>query len=81
MNSERPTREALVATAGETIARGSKSFGLASRLFNRQTRERAWLLYAWCRACDDLADGQDHGGRLSSVADPQARIAAIRTLT
>jgi phytoene synthase len=81
MSSEVPTRDALIATAGESIARGSKSFALASRLFDRRTRERAWLLYAWCRACDDLADGQNHGGRLKAVGDPQARLAAIRELT
>lgn len=81
MSCSQPSRDALVATARESIARGSKSFGLASRLFDRTTRERAWLLYAWCRACDDLADGQDHGGRLNAVGDPAARIAMIRTLT
>ena len=58
------SRDALVATAGESIARGSKSFAMASRLFDRATRERAWLLYAWCRKCDDLADGQDFGGAM-----------------
>ena len=60
-------RSALVAYAGNSIARGSRSFALASRLFDRPTRERAWLLYAWCRACDDMADGQDHGGTLSAA--------------
>lgn len=77
MSSSRPTREALVATAGESIARGSRSFALASRLFDRTTRGRAWLLYAWCRACDDLADGQDHGGRPVGAGDP----ATMRALT
>jgi phytoene synthase len=81
MSFSQPSRDALVATARESIARGSKSFGLASRLFDRKTRERAWLLYAWCRACDDLADGQDHGGSLHAVDDPKARITAIRSLT
>ena len=66
-----PSRDAIVATAGESIARGSKSFALASRLFDRVTRERAWLLYAWCRRCDDLADGQDHGG--ASILAPSFR--------
>ncbi len=45
------------------------------------TRERAWLLYAWCRACDDIADGQDHGHTMSVVEDAPARIAAMATLT
>jgi len=80
-SSPRPSRDAIVATAGETIARGSKSFALASRLFDRETRARAWLLYAWCRACDDLADGQDLGFELRAVADPMARLARIRDLT
>lgn len=74
-------RAALVAKAHETIGRGSQSFAMASRLFDRETRERAWLLYAWCRRCDDLADGQALGHDMSAVADPQARIAEIRSKT
>jgi phytoene synthase len=72
------SREALVATAGETIARGSKSFRLASRLFDRTTRERAWLLYAWCRHCDDVSDGQVLGRGATGVADAQNRLSLIR---
>jgi phytoene synthase len=75
-----PSRAAIVATAQEAIARGSGSFTAASRLFDRKTRERAWLLYAWCRACDDLTDGQDHGHG-ASEADAQAGLARIRLLT
>lgn len=74
-------RPALVAHARETIARGSKSFAAASRLFDRQTRERVWLLYAWCRACDDLADDQELGGRLGEAAGDAGRLATIRDLT
>jgi 15-cis-phytoene synthase len=74
-------RAALVAHARASIARGSKSFALASKLFDAQTRERVWLLYGWCRACDDLADGQDHGGAMGQVADPAARLAEIRDKT
>ncbi|MGB5077163.1 MAG: phytoene/squalene synthase family protein [Sphingorhabdus sp.] len=74
-------RTALVAFARESIARGSKSFAAASRLFDRTTRERVWLLYAWCRKCDDMADGQDHGGVMATVSDPQERLAVIRELT
>ena len=76
-----PSRAAIVATAHEAIARGSKSFAAASLLFDRKTRERAWLLYAWCRRCDDLADGQEFGHDLSAVPDPAARLALIRRLT
>lgn len=55
------TREELVARAQDAIHNGSKSFRLASRLFDRRTRERAWLLYCWCRHCDDMCDGQALG--------------------
>lgn len=71
----------LVRQSREAIAKGSKSFALASTLFDPETRERAWLLYAWCRRCDDLADGQDHGGTMSEVADPAERVAQIAELT
>lgn len=74
-------RPALVAAARESIARGSKSFAAASRLFDRATRERAWLLYSWCRACDDLADGQVMGHGRQAVDDPLARLETIRSLT
>jgi phytoene synthase len=75
-------REELVALARQSIAQGSKSFALASRLFDKPTREKAWLLYAWCRRCDDIADGQDHGGTLKlDEAAAQRRIEAIRVLT
>jgi phytoene synthase len=75
-------REELVDLARDSIRRGSKSFALASRLFDKPTREKAWLLYAWCRRCDDLADGQDHGGTLKlDEATAQRRIEAIRVLT
>jgi 15-cis-phytoene synthase len=66
------TRDEAVAGSFQAIQRGSKSFRAASRLFDRQTRERAWLLYCWCRHCDDLCDGQSFGqdsGSKRSVAE------------
>ena len=81
MSAAAPSRDAIVATAQESIARGSKSFAAASRLFAPRTRERAWLLYAWCRACDDIADGQDHGHDMTGVSDGPARLAEISALT
>ena len=61
------TRDELVAGAYEAIAQGSKSFRMASRLFDRTTRERAWLLYCWCRHCDDVCDGQTLGHRTGAA--------------
>ena len=65
------TRDELVEGAFAAIHGGSKSFRSASRLFDRTTRERAWLLYCWCRHCDDLCDGQALGfgpGPVGSIA-------------
>ena len=76
-----PTREELVDAARQSIRKGSASFRGASRLFDRTTRERVWMLYAWCRGCDDLADDQDHRGALGLQADPEGRLATIKTLT
>lgn len=67
-------RAVVVARARDTIEQGSKSFRFASRLFDPCTRERSWLLYAWCRACDDLADGQSLGHDAEAVADPERRL-------
>ena len=75
------TRGELVEAARQSIARGSKSFAAASRLFDPVTRERAWLLYAWCRACDDIVDGQAGGGTLSPVTDATARVERVAALT
>lgn len=55
------TVDAILDASRESITRGSKSFRSASRLFDPEVREDAWLLYAWCRRCDDEIDGQDHG--------------------
>ena len=74
-------RAAIVAAAHASIAKGSKSFAAASLLFDPATRERAWLLYAWCRAGDDITDGQDHGHGMSRVADAPARVARLSALT
>lgn len=76
------SRAALVKKARKSIETGSKSFAAASLLFDKATRERAHLLYAWCRRCDDIADGQDHGGELKlDSSDPRDRVEAIRILT
>lgn len=67
----------------EIIARGSKSFALASRLFDAETRRKARLLYAWCRYCDDQIDGQDLGHNQAALpaAVVQERLAALREQT
>jgi len=74
-------REALVEHARLAIKHGSQSFSAAARLFDAETRERAWLLYAWCRRCDDIADNQALGGPLGDQSNLDDRLALIRKLT
>lgn len=74
-------RAALVAAAQDTIARGSQSFAAASRLFAPTTRARVWLLYAWCRAADDMTDGQELGHGTAPLPDPAASQAGLEALT
>lgn len=40
------------------MEQGSKSFAAAARLFPADIRDDAWMLYSWCRHCDDEIDGQ-----------------------
>ena len=74
-------RAALVSNARTSILKGSKSFAAASHLFDRETRERVWLLYAWCRRCDDIVDAQDHGGALGDQSGAAERLEIVRTKT
>jgi phytoene synthase len=53
--------EALFDHATHSIEVGSKSFATASKLFDPDTRRSAVMLYAWCRHCDDVIDGQESG--------------------
>ena len=71
-------RAASDAWARASIARGSKSFALASRLFEPETRRRATLLYAWCRHCDDVIDEQVAGH--GHAPDPRPMLTRLELL-
>jgi 15-cis-phytoene synthase len=80
--------DSVVAASRDAITYGSKSFGMAARLFDQRTRESAYMLYAWCRYCDDVIDGQVLGFRGKSAVptqlsdeSPQARLAFLRERT
>jgi phytoene synthase len=75
------SRADLVTNARQSILKGSKSFAAASHLFDRETRERVWLLYAWCRRCDDIIDAQDHGGALGPQDGAAERLLLVREKT
>lgn len=70
--------EALMAHATQTIAVGSKSFATAAKLFDPATRRGVLMLYAWCRHCDDVVDGQELGFGSAAPAAPEAERALAR---
>lgn len=49
----------LVKACRESMKTGSLSFYLASRLLPARGRQSIFLLYAWCRYCDDVIDQDD----------------------
>lgn len=75
--------DALVEHATRTIQVGSRSFAAAARLFDPATRRSAIMLYAWCRYCDDVVDGQELGfGQTAGSAEgSEQRLAELVELT
>ncbi len=73
----------LAQTSRETIQKGSKSFAAAAALFDAQTRIDAEMLYAWCRHCDDVIDGQalGHGMAAPDMATAHQRLTALYAKT
>ena len=53
--------DSITAHGHASIKKGSKSFALASRVLPPELRDDASMLYAWCRYCDDVIDGQEMG--------------------
>jgi 15-cis-phytoene synthase len=73
----------IVDMARDRIERGSKSFAGAARIFPEATRASAYMLYAWCRHCDDEIDGQvlGYGRAAPSTATPEQRLERLRDKT
>ncbi|HEY3798818.1 MAG TPA: phytoene/squalene synthase family protein [Caulobacteraceae bacterium] len=73
----------LEQSSRETIQKGSKSFASAAALFDAQTRADAEMLYAWCRHCDDVIDGQElgHGMAALDAATAHDRLTALYAKT
>jgi len=68
----------VLGASEEAIAKGSKSFAAAARLFSPRMRADAVMLYAWCRHCDDVVDGQELGhGRIVDAASAAERLDAL----
>lgn len=75
--------DAVVSNSENAIAEGSQSFAAAARLFDRRTRDDAVMLYAWCRHCDDVIDGQTLGHEQTSTfrSGQQQRLDRLRRQT
>ena len=73
----------LTQASRETIQKGSSSFAAAAALFSAETRADAEMLYAWCRYCDDVIDGQElgHGMAAPGPDAAQARLEALYAQT
>jgi len=63
----------LVEHGQEVIEKGSRSFAAAARLYDAKTRAAAYMLYAWCRHCDDETDDQRLGFGASELPEREAR--------
>jgi phytoene synthase len=75
--------DAVAAHGHASIKKGSKSFALASRVLPPALRDDASMLYAWCRYCDDVIDGQEMGhGQIADYKDGQGeRLEMLRAKT
>jgi phytoene synthase len=73
-----PEVRAALNECREIITKGSKSFSLAAKLFDAETRDAAVFLYGWCRYCDDQVD---EAGKASDRAELEARLKALKAKT
>lgn len=75
--------DVIVEMSRDLIERGSKSFASAARLLPRDIRNDAYMLYAWCRYCDDQIDDQDLGFAVTEArpGTPIERLAELRDKT
>ena len=75
--------DSVAAHGNASIKKGSKSFALASRVLPPALRDDAAMLYAWCRYCDDVIDGQEMGhGQIADYKVGQGeRLSMLREKT
>jgi 15-cis-phytoene synthase len=75
--------DSVSTSSAASIKAGSQSFAAAARIFDPQTRDDATMLYAWCRHCDDVIDGQTlgHGQAPVEPAEQLERLQALEDET
>lgn len=59
--------DSITQEAHTVMAKGSKSFYLASRFFPTDLMDGASLIYFWCRHCDDVLDEGKDGSNLEEL--------------
>ncbi|HFB2048914.1 MAG: phytoene/squalene synthase family protein [Hyphomicrobiaceae bacterium] len=62
--------DCLIEYSRQKIELGSKSFAAAAKLLPQEIRRSTYMLYSWCRHCDDVMDGQDLGYRDIATTAP-----------
>ena len=77
--TEHASTDPVVENSRRMIQVGSKSFSAAARLFDEKIRDSAYMLYAWCRYCDDEIDGQ-HLGFRDATAQPDGALQRLDRL-
>ena len=73
-----PEVKAALAQCRWMIRKGSKSFSLAAKLFDPDTRDAAFFLYGWCRYCDDQID---EAGKTENREELAKRVKALKENT
>ncbi len=66
----------IVERSRRMIEKGSSSFAGAARLLPMRIRRDVYMLYAWCRYCDDQVDSQDLGQGAPSESESGPRVLA-----
>ncbi len=61
------------------LEQGSRSFAKAASLLDPTIRAGSYQLYAWCRYCDDVIDGQTmgHGQQIIDPAEQRKQLAIL----
>jgi phytoene synthase len=77
------TDDPIVQQSRDIIRKGSKSFSAAATLFDKDARSSAYMLYAWCRYCDDEIDGQElgHSRNQPAASSQQLRLTKLYAQT
>ena len=81
---DKPSLTELAELSRRMIEDGSKSFARAAKLMPPDVRDSVYMLYAWCRHCDDCIDDQHLGFPATAnqdASDLDTRVDQLRRKT